>query len=474
MLFSTLLVLLFCVTHLTASTAAQENADVPAEIQMYSTGYTPSELLIAPHTEVIFINADTADLWPATDHHPTHTTYDGTTLTEHCKASAQRSFDACRAIHPGERWSFTFHEPGTFTYHDHLWPHVTGKIIVSDHNQSNGVSSWFEKLILLGGKLFTTAKQAFFGSPPMEPILFTGASDRYVNLTKERDPRWAIEALRTDAISSSTLMARCHEVLHAIGKESFYQYGTFGAASVFQSDFCNSGYIHGVFEAHFSIAGDPKSGIVEACQNYAAVGGRPFDLWQCHHGVGHGFMYFTGGDLDAALALCSQTFSEEEYEGDCRNGVFMELFNSEKLAKESEYLDHNNPSSACDLVSEPKTDCYHYLPTYYFQTQKLRLTEIFEICDTVTPAYRDSCKSGVGGEAMKRSMSEPNTVFLACGLLASLRDQTLCVAGAVSMYINQTASLEESAMLCETIPLLYRTACQHIVDSRASDLAPTT
>jgi len=455
----------------TAPVLASDYATV--SIKMSTTGYTPADIEIEPNTKVVFYNADIKDFWPATDNHPTHTLYDGTSLEEHCSQDNNETFDACQAIKPGERWSFVFPTSGNFTYHDHLWPHLKGKITVTESGTQPTSQSYLEKFISFSHKLLTLIKETIFGVSTKKLAKPPLPSNPYVRKVIESDPRWAIEALRADAASSSELFARCHEVLHEIGKEAFYQYGSFGAASVFQSDFCNSGYIHGVFEAHFSVTGDPIFGMVEACENYAAVGGRPFDLWQCHHGIGHGFMYFTGGDVLAALNLCSETFTLEKATGDCHNGVYMELFNSETLAKEASYLNVDDPVSICEPMRLSRGDCYHYLPTYLSQKQ-LALADIFIVCDNVPTVHRDACKLGAGTEIMKRSMGKPQSVFVTCSELASLRDQILCVVGGVSMYVNQTASLTESYQLCSIIPEIYQQACLEVVNLRASDFTQST
>lgn len=451
-------------------TTPQQYTPAPIEISMSSTGYKPGVVEIAPNTKVTFKNSGTDRHWPATDNHPTHTLYDGTSLEEHCALENNDTFDACGAIKPSENWTFIFYETGRFTYHDHLWPHLQGEIIVKNEEQQASGTSYYEHFVSFGLQVFNFLISSIFGT--LEVNERTVANNPYTQLVVESDPSYAIAALKHDSASSSELYARCHEVLHDIGKEAFYQYGSFGSASVFQSDFCNSGYIHGVFEAHFLEATDPNVGLAEACENYAAVGGRPFDLWQCHHGVGHGFMYFTGGDVLNSLLLCQGALKEETAIGDCHNGVYMELFNSEILAKETAFLNSSEPGEICASMTISPSNCYVYLATHLMQNQKLNLAEVFATCDTVPNTHRDACKLGSGAESMKRVMGNPQAVFTTCSELKSLRDQTLCVAGATTMYVNQTASLAESYRLCKLIPLVYQEACRQVVDGRVSDFKP--
>jgi plastocyanin len=70
-------------------------------------------------------------MWVASDEHPTHTEYDGTSRTTHCAAgyTGPKPFDECV---PGTSYSFTFDKAGTYEYHDHLSASHTGKITVTE------------------------------------------------------------------------------------------------------------------------------------------------------------------------------------------------------------------------------------------------------------------------------------------------------------------------------------------------------
>jgi len=99
-------------------------------IEITSSGFTPSELTISKGETVTWINKDTEEHLPASAIHPTHTVYPGSGI-EKCGTSEEKMiFDACRGLAPGESWSFTFNEIGTWGYHDHLNVDFKGKIIV--------------------------------------------------------------------------------------------------------------------------------------------------------------------------------------------------------------------------------------------------------------------------------------------------------------------------------------------------------
>lgn len=94
------------------------------------SGYSPRTLKVKVGETVTFKNQSLQAMWPASDFHPTHRVYSGTSLQEHCPDTTGTAFDACTEIQPGDSWSFTFNKQGTWKYHDHLSPSHTGTIIV--------------------------------------------------------------------------------------------------------------------------------------------------------------------------------------------------------------------------------------------------------------------------------------------------------------------------------------------------------
>lgn len=101
-----------------------------ATITYTDNGFSPANLMIAQGTKVIFMNSASDAFWPASNVHPTHSLYDGTTLQQHCADPTATTFDACGPIAPGSSWSFTFTKTGTWTYHNHLNPSEGGTITV--------------------------------------------------------------------------------------------------------------------------------------------------------------------------------------------------------------------------------------------------------------------------------------------------------------------------------------------------------
>ncbi len=95
------------------SPPADENT---TEIIMSASGFSPSLVNIRSGEVVRFQNSDTSPHWPASNPHPAHTDYPG--------------FDALHPVAPGQSYSFKFIKVGSFGFHDHLNPGLTGQVVV--------------------------------------------------------------------------------------------------------------------------------------------------------------------------------------------------------------------------------------------------------------------------------------------------------------------------------------------------------
>ena len=115
----------------TPSPPGNGDAQTSSAVVTYTdTGYSPKEVAISQGGTVTFQNESSRTMWPATAIHPTHTIYPGSGIFKCITQEQSRIFDACEGVDPGESWSFSFQELGSWGYHDHLNISSTGKIIV--------------------------------------------------------------------------------------------------------------------------------------------------------------------------------------------------------------------------------------------------------------------------------------------------------------------------------------------------------
>ena len=115
-----------------ADTPLSENKEGQSLVTVTYTdsGYSPGEVVLLIGGTVTFQNESSREMWIASAMHPIHATYPGSGIQKCGTPEAPRIFDACKGIAPGESWSFTFQEHGSWGYHDHLKINNTGKIIV--------------------------------------------------------------------------------------------------------------------------------------------------------------------------------------------------------------------------------------------------------------------------------------------------------------------------------------------------------
>lgn len=90
------------------------------------SGFEPETLTVEKGETVTWIDRSRNTMWVASDVHPSHRQYSGTSLQQHCSNGGD-AFDQCGT---GERYRFTFDKTGEWSYHNHQ-PFVQGgKIIV--------------------------------------------------------------------------------------------------------------------------------------------------------------------------------------------------------------------------------------------------------------------------------------------------------------------------------------------------------
>ncbi len=116
----------------TASAEEVEDEEEVSEniIEITSAGFSQKTLTIQAGDTVTFVNKDSATHWPASNVHPTHTTYPGSNINKCGTADESSTFDACKALAEGEEYSFTFTRTGRWPFHDHRNPGRGGTIVV--------------------------------------------------------------------------------------------------------------------------------------------------------------------------------------------------------------------------------------------------------------------------------------------------------------------------------------------------------
>jgi len=97
---------------------------------MTPSGFSPDTVEISVGDSVTFLNQGFGIHWPATDVHPSHSIYPGSSIGKCGGSDADKIFDACKGLSKEESYTFTFDEAGNWRYHDHLNPGLRGTILV--------------------------------------------------------------------------------------------------------------------------------------------------------------------------------------------------------------------------------------------------------------------------------------------------------------------------------------------------------
>ena len=92
-----------------------------------NSGFSPSVITVKQGTKVTFVNSSSKSMWVASDEHPSHTEYSGTTRQAHCPDAAGTAFDQCST---GSSYTFTFNKAGSWDYHNHVMASDGGKVVV--------------------------------------------------------------------------------------------------------------------------------------------------------------------------------------------------------------------------------------------------------------------------------------------------------------------------------------------------------
>ncbi len=128
-----------------ASSTTPTDGTVPAPVTVTYTGqgFSPKSVTVAQGQAVTFVNQSSGQMWVASDPHPTHSGYDGTSRTTHCAPgyAGAAPFDECAQVASGGSFTFTFDKAGTWGYHNHADDAVKGTVVVTPAMPATGESA---------------------------------------------------------------------------------------------------------------------------------------------------------------------------------------------------------------------------------------------------------------------------------------------------------------------------------------------
>lgn len=300
-------------------------------IELREDGFHPKDLVIKVGDTVRFISTKEGPFWPASDVHPTHTAYP--------------DFDPREPIPEGETWSFTFTEPGTYGFHDHIVSTHEGEIIVEtasgarvevDCSVERNVQCW-ERLML----------------DTLENEGVEAALNTILHLS-ETEPLFLND---------------CHGYAHLIGEEAFALYTDKDSFELTPATaLCGYGFYHGFMEVLLLTTGN-----IEEAREFCKVvdkklaGQASAAATACYHGTGHGAIDGSDptawGDIEAMMApgfhLCELLAEDDFQRYLCDTGVYNAI---ELLSADPKYgIDYirTDPFSFCNTQTVARREaCY--------------------------------------------------------------------------------------------------------------------
>jgi len=313
-------------------------------------------------------------------------------------------------------------------------------------------------LFLFLGRAPTPESQAV-----LTPDEYRRVEGEFVAALKERGAGAALLELRSRVASDPAVARDCHAIAHTLGHEAYETAGDFGRALGQADEICNSGFFHGVIEAHFAGVDDVPAAALTACAAYRA---DTYLGWQCYHGIGHGLMFSTANDLPRVVALC-EAYEDPFARRNCINGVYMENFNVERKVHPSAYLKADDPFFPC---GEPGTvhkgECYLYAPTFYLSLHPGGYEDALAWCRQAEPDFRTACLNGVGGQAFKEHPDEPVFVERVCRRGRS-EEAEACIRGMASLAFFHYGAPGPARDLCAKLKRGSRPACLEVVNDLA-------
>src|SRR3989344_562292 len=389
-------------------------------IEMTPDGFKPNSLTIDTNSTVIFKNNDKNPRWPASNVHPTHDIYP--------------EFDPKMQIEIGKDWTFKPKKIGIFKFHDHLYPHFRGTLLVEEEGQKDTVSKTINPTSNLIDKIKNNlltflAKITSLFNPKAEkvvqiPDLTKLSSDiQFKSLedyAKEVGAKKAWELIISSFKGQAGSSGNIHDLAHLAGSLLFKQNG-FPSITACTTQFAFGCY-HGFLDTAFSQNLDNLTVAYDACQKLGPENSGPVS--SCLHGIGHGIAsYYSTTDLKSSLSSCRKLVSGREY---CFDGVFMEFVRS---SPES-FFKKDDPLYPCNDLEKNFGPIYSFScgrnqPSVLMGRFKMGFDEVVSICEnTASKLIKQGCIDSLGFSLA--GSGETEQIIIGCKKIQELEFELKC------------------------------------------------
>lgn len=261
----------------------------------------------------------------------------------------------------------------------------------------------------------------------------------------------------------------CHQVVHDLGNDAAEYYGDVGIALTYEGSACWSGYYHGVVE--YAISQFNGTELFDEMPNICTTAAEreySFTHYNCVHGLGHGVMLNTDGDLFGSIPYC-ETLPDRWELSSCVGGAIMENVVSAQQGIQTD-LRTDDLIYPCNVIGDDYVDECFAMQTswmlYNLGYEDENFAEAFAICDTVQTDMVDNCYRSMGRDISGSSLLEVSRVVRLC-LLGDPEYQEECFVGASLNAVYNDHGTAMATALCEAIPARMQDACYAARDRAA-------
>lgn len=277
----------------------------------------------------------------------------------------------------------------------------------------------------------------------------------YKYIVNNETPKIALSDAEKRTEKNRFIKDKCHEIAHIIGRAAGKKYTDLAEAYGLGTDFCASGYYHGVMQAVADTVGKEKilekiNGICKPLFEKEKYG---LPYYNCVHGLGHGVMTLEGNELFLALKDCDGLDGSWEQDS-CYSGVFMENIIGEVDPDHfTKYLRRDDPLYPCTAVEEKyKKMCYFLQTDHALIVESANFERVFKLCmglDNIL--YSTMCYQSLGRNASSYAVYDLENTRNYCllGELAYAKDN--CLLGSATDFAWRTQKGDEAFSLCSTI-----------------------
>jgi plastocyanin len=433
-------------------------------IEMTDWGFSPDYQVVTKGDKVIFKNIGKEGHWPASNIHPTHQIYP--------------EFDPKKPVPLGQNWEFTFDKVGTWKYHDHLNPQLTGTITVTEKKEGwfaqsfNNIKNFFQDIFTKRDKKSASRVVDF-------PYNSAITLDDNTIFKDENNLRSYIKkfgaAQATKHLNElSSQFGDCHQIAHKAGRDAYEQHGE----KAFQlcGGECHSGCYHGATEAYFKEHGTAnlEKNLNTICNSEL----NPFFSHQCLHGIGHGLMAWTNYDLPEALRNCDKLTKGKE---SCYTGVFMENIigalaqgsidpwqSAQNGIHFTKYLS-DDPQYPCNIVEDKyKGSCYFLQTSRMVQIFSGDYKKVAQGCLDAPAVYQRTCFESMGRDVGGATRGNSEKAISECFNSPEGNLRIGCLVGAVQDSFWDPSGQDEAISFCKLlINNEEKSACYSTISARS-------